>query len=467
MDTYGQDLPLDLPTTTSSIIKVVGVGGGGQNAVNHMFRQGIKDVTFVVCNTDIQVLRTSPVPVKLQLGKDLTQGLGAGGKPEIGRQAAEESLEEFKKILDDNTKMVFITTGMGGGTGTGAAPLLAKEAYEKGLLTIGIVTIPFEHEGKRRISNALQGVLELSKYVDALLVINNQKLCNIYPDLDIQEGFAKADDVLATSAKGIAEIITVEGYVNVDFADVRNIMKDGKLALMNTGSASGEHRITKAIENALESPLLNTNKVNGASKVLFAMYCSSQNKVKMSEIDEIHEFMKKVGNDIEVAWGVFFDDTLTEEVKVTLIATGYEVSEIPGMPKNVAVNIQNNNEQNISVPENQMKSDVFSRILDDILPETKEEPQEDTLENQAKKIENVYYNQTYLKTKISPKEDETDANANADIPFEITNNTSDEAKPDDSVTYGRVAELDELNDEEDLKQIEKVPAWKRKFGFKN
>ena len=288
MDFLDDTLPLDLPLANSSIIKVIGVGGGGGNAVNHMYSQGIADVSFVDCYTDNQDLLRSPVPIKVQLGNSTTQGLGAGGKPEVARKAAEESIDDIKQMLADNTKMVFITAGMGGGTGTGASPIVAKVAQDMGILTVGIVTIPFAFEGPMKIRQALEGIVALSEYVDAILVINNEKLKLIYPDLGLANAFAKADDVLTNAAKAIAEIITVPGYINTDFADVSTIMRNGKVAIMNTGFASGENRITKAIEDALNSPLLNTKDVNGAKKVLLSLYCSHENEIKMEEITQIH-----------------------------------------------------------------------------------------------------------------------------------------------------------------------------------
>ena len=329
-------LPLELPLVDSSIIKVIGVGGGGGNAVNHMYRQGITDVSFVVCNTDNQALVKSPVPTKIQLGVDTTEGLGAGGKPEVARKAAEESIDRIKELLQDNTKMVFITAGMGGGTGTGASPVVAKAAHDLGILTVGIVTIPFAFEGNMKIRQALEGVAALSEHVDAILVINNEKLKQIYPDLELSNAFAKADDVLTNAAKAIAEIITIEGYINIDFADVYSTMKDGNVAIMNTGYASGQHRITKAIEDALNSPLLNTNDVSGASKILLSLYCSNTDQIRMEEVEEIHDFMSKVGENVEVIWSAGFDDELKDNVKITLIATGFDVSDIPGMPANIA-----------------------------------------------------------------------------------------------------------------------------------
>jgi len=258
----------DLPVERSSIIKVVGIGGGGNNAVNHMYRKGIRDVNFIVCNTDHQALATSPVPVKVQIGESLTEGMGAGSQPEKGKQAALENLEDIMKAIAGNTKMVFITTGMGGGTGTGATPVIAKACKEAGYLTIAVVTIPFKSEGKTKIKLAIEGVNELKDNVDSLLVINNEKLREIYGDLPVSAAFAKADDVLTTAVKGIAEIITVTGYINVDFADVETVMKNSGVALMGMGVAKGENRAIKALENALSSPLLNSNDITGAKSIL-------------------------------------------------------------------------------------------------------------------------------------------------------------------------------------------------------
>lgn len=258
----------DLPVEKSSIIKVIGIGGGGNNAVNHMFEKGIKDVNFVVCNTDHQALARSQVPVKVQLGASITEGRGAGSKPDVGRQAAMENIDDVMKSIGGNTKMVFLTTGMGGGTGTGAIPVIAKACREAGYLTVAVVTIPFKSEGKVRINYAIEGISHLGEHVDSLLVINNEKLREIYGDLGVSAAFAKADDILATAVKGIAEIITVAGYINVDFADVETVMKDSGVAIMGMGMASGEDRALTAIENALASPLLNSNDITGAKSIL-------------------------------------------------------------------------------------------------------------------------------------------------------------------------------------------------------
>lgn len=310
-----------------NIIKVLGVGGGGGNAVNHMYRQGIKDVSFVVCNTDSQALFASPIENKLCLGSETTKGLGAGNDPLKAQKAAEESTDEIKKMLYDGTEMVFITAGMGGGTGTGAAPVVAGIAKSLGLLTVGIVTIPFAWEGRKKIEQALSGVKQMAKNVDSLLVINNESLRELFPDMDIREGFAQADNVLTSAAKGIAEIITVNGHINLDFADVSTTMRDGGVAVMNTGIGSGESRLLKAFHNALESPLIKQVDLRRAEKLLFNIYCSSTNAIKMEETAEITEFVDGINPDINVIWGITFDDTLGENVKITIITTGFNIEE--------------------------------------------------------------------------------------------------------------------------------------------
>lgn len=310
---------------SNSIIKVVGVGGGGGNAVNHMYNQGIEEVSFVVCNTDQQALIHSPVPNKILIG----EGLGAGNKPSVALAAAEAARDEISKMLDDGTKMVFITAGMGGGTGTGAAPFVASIARELGILTVGIVTIPFLFEGKRKIRQALKGVSAMSDNVDALLVIHNERLCSVYPDLELSNAFGLADNVLTSAARGIVEIITIDGHINVDFADVCTIMRNGGVAIMNSGYGEGENRVTAAINDALDSPLLNNNDIHKSKKILLNFYCSQTNPVVMSEVGEINDFMAQMGDDIEVIWGVTFDDELGDKVKVTLLATGSEMSVVP------------------------------------------------------------------------------------------------------------------------------------------
>lgn len=324
-------LSFNLPEASPSIIKVIGVGGGGGNAVNHMYREGIHDVTYVMCNTDKKALSDSPVPTHLQLGHD---GLGAGNRPERGRQAAMESIEEIKEMLNDGTRMVFITAGMGGGTGTGAAPIIAQCAKDAGILTVGIVTIPFKFEGLKKINQALDGVDEISKHVDALLVINNERLREIYPDLTVLNAFAKADDTLSIAARSIAEIITMHGIMNLDFQDVTTVLKDGGVAIMSTGYGEGENRVTKAINQALNSPLLNNRDIFDSKKVLINInFCGDkeQNSLMMEEMNEVNDFMSKFSQDVETKWGLATDSSLGGKVKITLLATGFSLLNVPGM----------------------------------------------------------------------------------------------------------------------------------------
>ncbi|HSH50907.1 MAG TPA: cell division protein FtsZ [Bacteroidales bacterium] len=319
----------DLPVDRSSIIKVIGVGGGGSNAVNHMFKQGIKDVNFIVCNTDAQALLNSPVSIKVQLGESLTEGRGAGNKPEVGRQAAIENLDDMVEVMGGNTKMVFITAGMGGGTGTGAAPVIAKAAKEMGLLTIAIVTIPFRFEGTRRTNQAIEGINEIEKYVDSLLVINNEKLREVCGNLKFSEAFSYADNILATAAKGIAEIITVPGYINVDFADVETVLTNSGVALMGTGMSKGEDRAVSAVQQALTSPLLNDNDISGTDNILLNITFGSD-EITMDEIGEIADFVNnEVGSNPNIIWGTGFDENLKDQISITIIATGFESNSIP------------------------------------------------------------------------------------------------------------------------------------------
>lgn len=328
---FDMGLPIvDLPQTNNCIIKVIGVGGGGGNAVNHMYREGIHDVSYVVCNTDKKALDDSPVPNHLQLGP----GLGAGNVPEKARKIAEESIDSIKEMLNDGTRMVFITAGMGGGTGTGAAPIIARCAKEAGILTVGIVTIPFKFEGMPKINQALDGVEEISKHVDALLVINNERLREIYPELTVINAFAKADDTLTIAAKSIAEIITMHGIMNLDFEDVTTVLKDGGVAIMSTGYGEGEGRVTKALTEALTSPLLNHNDIFNSKKVLLNInFCADDehSSLMMEEMNEIHEFMGKFRHDVETKWGLATDSTLGDKVKITLLATGFGLQAINGM----------------------------------------------------------------------------------------------------------------------------------------
>src|SRR5687767_15100076 len=316
----------DLPKEKSSIIKVIGVGGGGSNAVNHMFSQMIEGVNFIICNTDAQAIAQSMVPNRIQLGPHLTQGLGAGANPEIGRQATEESLEEIRRILEVNTKMAFITAGMGGGTGTGGAPIISKICKDLGILTVGIVTTPFAYEGKKRIQQAEEGIKNLKQYVDTLLVISNDKLRHQFGNLKMRDAFAKADNVLATAAKCITDVITTTGQINVDFADVCTVMKNGGVAILGSATAAGENRAHRAIEEALNSPLLNDNDIRGAKWILININSApGQHEFTMDEVEVIqNQLLSQAGENTDAILGLGYDNTLEDKIGITLIATGFE-----------------------------------------------------------------------------------------------------------------------------------------------
>ena len=406
-------LDFQIDSRTDAIIKVIGVGGGG-NAVNHMFQEGIHDVSFALCNTDNQALMESPVPIKVQLGGHTTGGLGAGNKPEIAQKAAEESVDLIENLLNDGTRMVFITAGMGGGTGTGAAPVVARVAKEMGVLTVGIVTIPFMFEGPRKIVQALKGVEEMAKNVDALLVINNERLRDIYSDLTMLNAFAKADDTLATAARSIAEIITVHGHVNLDFADVNTTLKDGGVAIMSSGLGRGEDRISDAIKNALHSPLLNNNDVFSAKKILINLSFGESHPLMMEEMNALHDFMSKFSREIEVIWGAAVEESLDEEVKVTLLATGFSITSVPG--------IDEHEQEKSRAEQIQLQIEKDARL------------------EQEKKDKNLiekYYGKTGLKTL-------TTVNYRLE-PFVLT--------------------IDELDDDKLLEVLEKTPVFKREPDF--
>ncbi len=399
-------MQFDLPKEATSIIKVIGVGGGGSNAVNYMYRQGIEGVNFVVCNTDAQVLETSPVPNKIQLGPTLTEGRGAGTNPEIGKKAMEESIDQLRELLEVNTKMVFITAGMGGGTGTGGAPVLAKLCREMGILTVGIVTVPFTLEGPKRKNHAHEGVQRMRENVDSLIVISNDKLKDMYADMKMSQAFAKADDILTTAAKGIAEIITIAGYINVDFEDVKTVMKDSGVALMGFGSAEGEYRAMKAIESALSSQLLNDNDISGARHILLNV-TSGLNEVSMDEMNEILEYLQnQAGEETDLIFGTCIDETLDDQLNVTIIATGFEMDQLQkkivrDKGKVIVHTLGGDGKENIQEPRQQQplasptytkplaqepvskinahaedSLDLFGnrQIAEDVAPETSEEP---------------------------------------------------------------------------------------------
>ena len=361
-------MQFELPNAEGSIIKVIGVGGGGSNAVNHMFRLGIKGVDFIICNTDRQALDKSPVPYKIQLGNTLTKGLGAGSIPDVGRDAAIESIDEIKSYLTDNTQMVFITAGLGGGTGTGAAPVIASIARELGILTVGIVTLPFIFEGKKRKLQAEQGLEEMKKYVDTLLVIGNDKLREIYGNLKMSEAFAHADDVLTGAAKSIAEIISLHMHINVDFNDVKTVMKDSGVAIMGSAVASGEKRAIRAVEGALTSPLLNDSDISGARHVLLNIMSGSDD-IDMDEFGEITDFIQEAaGGTAELITGYGTDPSLGDNVSVTIIATGFKSKQTPSFETSYF------KERKI-VDLNEVKTEVVSEEETDVSNETNiEEP---------------------------------------------------------------------------------------------
>ncbi len=431
----------DLTVNSGSIIKVIGVGGGGGNAVNHMYHQGIRDVDFMVCNTDAQALINSPVPYKVQLGSSLTEGRGAGNKPETGRDSAIENIEDVKRVLANNTKMVFITAGMGGGTGTGGAPVIAQAARELGILTVGIVTIPFRNEGRRRIKQAIEGIAAMESHVDSLLVINNERIREMYGDSKISDAFAKADNILTTAAKGIAEIITVPGYINVDFADVETVMRNSGVALMGTGIASGVNRAVIAVEQALNSPLLNNNDIMGARNILLNI-TSGIEEITMDEIGDITDFVQeKAGNSADLIWGNGVDEALGDNISVTIIATGFSTSSIPEM-------VINQNQEKTYHTLSDESSDSFSKPKKEV----------------KSSVENELYGSKNAKQKT--------------FEFEINSNGYDEFEELYGNSHSKKENFNDISapvdfavtTEEDVDELENIPAYRRKnskfFGFK-
>lgn len=365
----------DLPTHHKSIIKVIGVGGGGSNAVNHMYNQGITGVEFIVCNTDAQALNTSPIPNKLQIGVNLTEGLGAGANPEQGKNAALENKEEIRNMLSEDTKMVFVTAGMGGGTGTGAAPVIAQVAKELGILTVGIVTVPFKFEGKKKMRQAMEGVDSLKANCDTVLMILNDKLTEAFGSLSVNEAFAQADNVLTTAAKGIAEIITVPGYVNVDFEDVKTVMKDSGGAVMGSAETSGESRARRAAEEAINSPLLNNQNIEGADKILLSIISGDQAELQMDELTEITDFMQELaGDDAEVIFGHGVDSELRDSIRVTIIATGFEnEDEIPQSQNDQTTQTQQEATRKVFDLDRDVQTSLFTSEPQEVKEDTFEE----------------------------------------------------------------------------------------------
>ncbi len=391
-------MEFDIPRDQSSIIKVIGVGGGGGNAVNHMYNQGIKGVDFVICNTDQQALDISPVPIKMQLGASLTEGRGAGAIPEIGKNAAIENIDDIKAFLQTSTKMVFITAGMGGGTGTGAAPVIAKVAKEMGILTVGIVTVPFSFEGRKRKLQAEEGLEEMRKNVDTLLIINNDRLREMFGNLSLGNAFAQADDVLATAAKGIAEVISVTGMVNVDFNDVSTVMRNSGVAIMGSAVAEGEDRAIEAVRTSLASPLLNDNDIQGAKYVLLNITYGSK-EILMDEIGEITDYIQdEAGATADVIWGHGYDESLGDGICVTLIATGFHSQPITGFEK---------------APEKKVVS--LDENVPTMISKPIEKPTQTNAWQETKKVEPVEVEkevvEPFLKTE-EPKEDEAQTEIN-------------------------------------------------------
>lgn len=430
------NMKFDLPKDQTSIIKVIGVGGGGGNAVNHMYNQGIKGVDFIVCNTDNQALDKSPIPTKIQLGSSLTEGRGAGSIPEVGRNAAIENIDELKALLDQNTKMVFVTAGMGGGTGTGAAPIIAAAAKEMEILTVGIVTVPFDFEGKKRRKQAEEGLRAMRESVDTLLVIKNDRLREMYGNLSIGNAFAQADDVLTTAAKGIAEVITVTGQINVDFADVRTVMSDSGVAIMGSAAAEGENRAIKAVENSLASPLLNDNNIEGAEYVLLNITYGDQ-EVLMDEITEITDFIQdEAGSTADVIWGHGYDETLGDKLSVTVIATGFKST-----PETGTVIDRDNQPKKKYMS---LDSDVPTMITKPIDSPTDETQ---TNEDTAQKEENNE-EEPYLKS--SDKEEEKESKSWLDEPQGSLE--FDEKKEENSVDTEVTNQEDSKEDDEEVKR---------------
>lgn len=488
----------------SSIIKVIGVGGGGGNAVNHMYRQGITGVDFIICNTDAQALELSPIPNKVQLGASLTEGMGAGSIPEVGKNSAIENIDDIKEMLGSNTKMLFITAGMGGGTGTGASPIIAKAARELDILTVGIITTPFSFEGKRRKMQAEEGMEELKKYVDSYLVISNDRLRQIFGNLTMSSAFAQADNILTTAAKGIAEIITLPGYINVDFKDVRTVMKDSGVSIMGSSSAEGEHRALKAVEGALASPLLKDNEIEGARYILLNI-SSGDSEVTMDEVSIITDYIQEeAGLAADLIWGNCKDENLGDKLSVTIIATGFQTKDEREK--------ENNNKKVVSmlVPENEPLVKPVNEFITPVKDDTdlvaqpymkstvKEEPKQTGLfdlfaraEEQDKHEGNVVRYNLTEETPAAPEE--TDA---TEFTFKVTETvmnfepvaapiqqpepepepepqalSADDGKTDESIeeqlrkSRERIMRLKDLSMKlrnGNIQELENVPAYKRK-----
>ena len=465
-------MEFDLLRDSESIIKVIGVGGGGSNAVNHMYRQGIKGVEFIVCNTDAQALETSPVPYKVQLGSSLTEGRGAGAIPEVGRNAAIENIEDIRKVLLANTRMVFITAGMGGGTGTGAAPIIAQTAREMGILTVAIVTMPFEFEGKRRKQQADEGIELLKQNVDTIIIIRNQKLREMFGNLNLSEAFAHADNILTTAARGIAEIITVTGYINVDFEDVKTAVHNSGVAIMGSAISEGENRATRAVELALASPLLNDDNIKGARFILMNI-ASGSKEVTMDEIGDITDYIQEqAGLTADIIWGNCHDATLGEKLSVTIIATGFKTREELGSEisraKDKAKTIHSLNEEvkvkKENIESNSVKDAIFNEpVLKKDLPVSPiiDEKEELTFEfalNQPKENQVV-------STVADNKEEETEKKNSVVYDLYDKDFSDDSTEEQLRKSRERIMKLKSLSyriGTANISDMEKEPAYKRR-----
>lgn len=446
-----ENISFDLPKNQSNVIKVIGVGGGGSNAINHMFSQGIKGVDFVVCNTDSQALDNSPVPTKIQLGVNLTEGLGAGANPDIGKQAAEESREDLKGLLSSNTKMVFITAGMGGGTGTGAAPVIARLAKEMDILTVGIVTIPFQFEGRTRNEQAQLGVEELRSNVDSLIVINNNKLREVYGNLGFKSGFSKADEVLATASRGIAEVITHHYTQNIDLRDAKTVLSNSGTAIMGSAEASGANRSQTAIEKALDSPLLNDNKIKGAKNVLL-LIVSGTDEITLDEIGEINDHIQaEAGNSANIIMGVGDDPSLEDSISVTVIATGFDTEQQDEIVNTETKKIIHTLEDDQRIEQNLSTGRFKKKPLD--APQSR--PTANRSESNIKKSRVVHeLNVDNNKEEGDDNRNKVDVN-NLDVDFEIVNANEEDSEileepnsEDDNTSEGML-NFDFSNDEDE------------------
>jgi cell division protein FtsZ len=483
-------MEFDMPKNQSSIIKVIGVGGGGSNAVNHMYESGIKGVDFIVCNTDSQALDISPVPIKVQLGQSLTEGRGAGSIPDVGRNAAIENLDDIQEILSHNTHMVFVTAGMGGGTGTGAAPVIAKAAKDLGILTVGIVTIPFTFEGKKRMNQAAEGLREMRASVDTLLVITNDKLREIYGNLSLKNAFSQADSVLSIAAKGIAEIISVTGAINVDMNDVNTVMKDSGVAIMGQATARDENRALKAAKEALESPLLNDNDIEGAKYILLNI-TYGENEIMMDEISDITDYIQQAaGSTADVIWGHGNDDTLADdEISVTIIATGFKSSPDTGFemeePVRVKLELEDKKEEPVAKPLEDPLGTTSTEeepYLKEVEPsESADTPKEEVKEEANVQRFNLFDEETLPEETTEIKEEHTEKEETVEEPNEEKEYYSLDDTPVDEdddaenrvnaevvnqINRERLKNLREMADRlktpEGLTQLEKEPAYKRR-----